>query len=121
MKFEEITHPALALLDKEKERHEKFQFNVTEYEMNKKRVEIMSDLTDDFRDENRQLSNTINELKNTLNLQIQGMAGGFALVLVLTLVLAITMVVCLCKHARTINSVAEDLGPETNRISCCPC
>ena len=119
--FSEITHPALILLEKTVlSNSTENSFNETEYKLNKLRVEKMSNLTQAYVADNARLKGTVDQLERTLALQTTGMACGFAISLVLTLVLTITMSICLCKYARTINSVATDLGPETKKISCCP-
>ena len=122
VRFTEISHPALALLDKRINTVKIEEFlNQTEYEANKKRLEMMSNLTSNYIVENNKLSETVSDLESILTTQTSAMASGFALTLLLTITLCAVMIICLCKYARTINSVANDLGPETKRISCCPC
>ena len=105
--FTEIEHPALTLLDKPKSKSLNVFLNETEYELNRARVEEMSNLTQQYRHENDQLQDTIDNFQIKL---VAGMAVGVS-VSVILLTISIIAICCLCKLGKKVNG--------TKRISCC--
>lgn len=105
--FTEIEHPALTLLDKPKPKPVNIFLNETEYMLNRKRVEEMANLTQQYEFENNKLQTTIDTFETKL---MGGMAAGIS-VSVILLAISTIAICCLCRLGKKING--------TKKNSCC--
>ena len=95
-------------LDKPEPKTVNIFLNETEYELNRERVEEMSNLTQQYKQENYKLERTIDKIETRL---VAGMAVGLSVSVVL-LTISIIAICCLCRLGKKVNG--------TKKISCCP-